>query len=150
TPFLAHATMEPMNCTAHVTRDSVEVWAPTQAQTWTQGVAAQIAGVGPDKVQVHTMYLGGGFGRRAETDFVRDAVEASKAVGAPVKVIWSREDDMQHDFYRPISYHRLAAGLDGKGKIVAWTHRIVSPSIMSRVFPMAVQGGVDPTAIDGA
>ena len=104
-PFLAHATMEPMNCTADVRADGVEIWAPTQGQTWVQQLGAKIGGVPQSKVNVHTTYLGGGFGRRIELDFVTDALEASKAVKAPVKVIYSREDDMQHDFYRCASYH---------------------------------------------
>ena len=95
-PFLAHATMEPMNCTAHVRPDGVDIWAPTQFQTGAQGLGAQIGGVPPEQVQVHTTYLGGGFGRRFELDFIQEALEVSKAVGAPVKVIWSREDDIQH------------------------------------------------------
>src|SRR5437867_2554747 len=99
-PFLAHATMEPMNCTAHVRPDGVDVWVPTQFQTLVQQVGAQVGGVPPEKVNVHTTYLGGGFGRRFETDFVLDALETSKATGSPVKVIWAREDDIQHDQYR--------------------------------------------------
>jgi len=143
-PFLAHATMEPMNCTAHVQADRCDIWVPTQGQTPTQARAAQITGLPPEKVFVHTTFLGGGFGRRFETDFVTDAVEVSKAVHAPVKVIWSREDDMQHDFYRPATYNVLRAGLDGGGAPVAWTHRIVSPSLfIPRKWPLP-PNGVDP------
>ena len=131
-PFLAHATMEPMNCTAHVRADGVDIWAPTQFQTGAQMVGAQIGGVPQDKVAVHTTYLGGGFGRRFELDFITEALETSKAAGAPVKVVWSREDDIQHAQYRPANYHRLRAGLDAAGHPVAWTHRIVAPSIMAR------------------
>jgi isoquinoline 1-oxidoreductase beta subunit len=148
-PFLAHATMEPMNCTAHVRPDGVDIWAPTQFQTGAQGLGAQIGGVPPEQVQVHTTYLGGGFGRRFELDFIQEALEASKAVGAPVKVIWSREDDIQHAQYRPANYHRMAAGLDASGRPVAWTHRIVAPSIMARVFPNMVQNGLDGEAVEG-
>jgi len=148
-PFLAHATMEPMNCTAHVRPDGVDIWAPTQFQTGAQGLGAQIGGVPPEQVQVHTTYLGGGFGRRFELDFIQEALEVSKAVGAPVKVIWSREDDIQHAQYRPANYHRLAAGLDATGRPVAWTHRIVAPSIMARVFPNMVQNGLDGEAVEG-
>ncbi len=148
-PFLAHATMEPMNCTAHVRPDGVDIWAPTQFQTGAQGLGAQIGGVPPEKVQVHTTYLGGGFGRRFELDFIQEALETSKAVGAPVKVIWSREDDIQHAQYRPANYHRLAAGLDAAGRPVAWTHRIVAPSIIARVFPNMVQNGLDTEAVEG-
>ena len=149
-PYLAHATMEPMNCTADVHEGGVEVWAPTQNQTGTRQAAAGLAGVPIERVTVHTTYLGGGFGRRFETDFVADAVETSKAVGAPVKVVWSREDDIRHDFYRPASYHLLRAGLDGEGWPTAWTHRLVVPSIMARVFPNSVKDGLDTEAVEGA
>ncbi len=148
-PFLAHATMEPMNCTAHVRADGVDIWAPTQFQTGAQGVGAGIGGVPSEKVKVHTTYLGGGFGRRFELDFIQEALEASKATGAPVKVIWSREDDIQNSLYRPASYHRLQAGLDAGGQPVAWTHRIVAPSIMARVFPDTVKNGLDEEAVEG-
>jgi isoquinoline 1-oxidoreductase beta subunit len=148
-PFLAHATMEPMNCTAHVRADGVDVWAPTQFQTGAQMVGAQIGGVTPDKVAVHTTYLGGGFGRRFELDFIAEALETSKAAKAPVKVIWSREDDIQHAQYRPANYHQLRAGLDASGKPIAWTHRIVAPSIMARLFPQTIKNGLDGEAVEG-
>jgi isoquinoline 1-oxidoreductase beta subunit len=150
-PFLAHATMEPMNCTAHVRPDGggVEIWAPTQFQTGAQGIGAQIGGVPPEKVQVHTTYLGGGFGRRFELDFIQEALETSKAVGVPVKVIWSREDDIRNAQYRPANFHRMRAGLGADGRPVAWTHRIVAPSIMARVFPNTVQNGLDGEAVEG-
>jgi len=148
-PFLAHATMEPMNCTAHVRADGVDVWAPTQFQTGAQMVGAQIGGVPPEKVLVHTTYLGGGFGRRFELDFIIEALEASKAAGAPVKVVWSREDDIQHAQYRPANYHVLRAGLDAAGKPLAWTHRIVAPSIMARLFPQTIRNGLDGEAVEG-
>ena len=149
-PYLAHATMEPMNCTAHVRADGCDVWAPTQFQTFTQATAAKLAGLKPEAVQVHTTFLGGGFGRRSELDFVVDAVELSKAAGAPVQVTYSREDDMQHDYYRPASFCRQAAALDADGWPVAWTNRIACPSIMSRVFPNFVKNGVDGTSVEGA
>jgi len=148
-PFLAHATMEPMNCTAHVRADGVDIWAPTQNQTGVQMVGGQIGGVPPEKVAVHTTYLGGGFGRRFELDFVMEALETSKAAGAPVKVIWSREDDIQHAQYRPANYHQLRAGLDASGRPVSWTHRIVAPSIMARMFPQMVKNGLDGEAVEG-
>lgn len=148
-PFLAHATMEPMNCTAHVRADGVDVWAPTQFQTGAQMVGGQIGGVPPEKVRVHTTYLGGGFGRRFELDFIIEALEASKAAGTPVKVVWSREDDIQHAQYRPANYHVLRAGLDAGGKPVAWTHRIVAPSIMARLFPQTIRNGLDGEAVEG-
>jgi isoquinoline 1-oxidoreductase subunit beta len=143
-PFLAHATMEPMNCTAHVQADRCDVWVPTQGQTAAQARAAEVSGLPPERVFIHTTFLGGGFGRRFETDFVADAVEVSKAVKAPVKVIWSREDDMQHGFYRPATYNVLRGGLDGSGGPVGWTHRIVSPSLLiPRKWPLP-PNGVDP------
>src|SRR2546422_3627348 len=148
-PFLAHATMEPMNCTAHVRSDGVDIWAPTQFQTGAQGLGAKVGGVAPDKVQVHTTYLGGGFGRRFEVDFIQEALETSKAVGTPVKVIWPREDDIRNAQYRPANHHRLRAGLDASGQPVAWTHRIVAPSIMARVFPDTIKNGLDEEAVEG-
>src|SRR5437773_1050683 len=148
-PFLAHATMEPMNCTAHVRADGVDIWAPTQFQTGAQGLGAGIGGVPPEKVRVHTTYLGGGFGRRFELDFIKEALEASKATGVPVKVIWSREDDTRNAQYRPACYHRLQAGLDASGQPVAWAHRVVAPSIMARVFPDTVKNGLDAEAVEG-
>jgi isoquinoline 1-oxidoreductase beta subunit len=151
-PFLAHATMEPMNCTAHVRPNGggVDIWAPTQFQTGAQGLGAKIGGVAPERVKVHTTYLGGGFGRRFELDFIMEALETSKAVALPVKVIWSREDDIRNAQYRPACRHDLRAGLDATGKPAAWTHRIVAPSIMARVFPDTVKNGLDGEAVEGA
>jgi isoquinoline 1-oxidoreductase beta subunit len=149
-PYLAHACMEPMNCTAHVRRDSCDVWVPTQAQTGVQRTAARITGLAPEVIKVHTTMLGGGFGRRSEQDFVAEAVELSKAIQAPVKVLWTREDDMRHDFYRPATYNRLSAVLGKDGLPVAWMHHIVGPSIMSRVFPTMVKDGIDRTSVEGA
>jgi isoquinoline 1-oxidoreductase beta subunit len=147
-PFLHHATMEPMNCTAYVRAGACEVWAPTQNQTRAQEVAAEAAGVPKEAVKIHTTLLGGGFGRRLESDFVAEAVRISKAVNAPVKVISSREDDTKHGFYRPATYNRLAAGLDAQNKPVAWTHHIVAPPILTKFGPL--QNGIDGTLIDGA
>jgi len=149
-PFLDHAPMEPMNCTAYVREDGCEIWAPTQAQTRAQNVAAKITGLPPEAIKIHTTLLGGGFGRRLEADYVADAVEISKAIGAPVKVIWSREEDMRQGFYRPATYNLLHAGLDEQGTLVAWTHRIVGPSIMSRRLPEAIKNGIDPSSVEGA
>jgi isoquinoline 1-oxidoreductase subunit beta len=148
-PFLAHATMEPQNCTADVRADRCDVWAPTQFQTISQATAAKICGLKPEAVFIHTTFLGGGFGRRAGVDFVADAVETSKAVGAPVKVTWSREDDMQHDFYRPASYARMAGAIDPDGWPVAWTTRITCPSIMNLWFPGTIKNNLDPTSVEG-
>jgi len=150
TPFLAHATMEPMNATAHVRPDGVDIWAPTQFQTGAHQLGAAVGGVPPEQVKVHTTYLGGGFGRRFELDFIQEALETSKAVEAPVKVVWSREDDVRHEWYRPASYHRVRAGLDASGQPVAWTHRVVAPSIMIRIFPDTVQNNLDGEAVEGA
>jgi isoquinoline 1-oxidoreductase beta subunit len=149
-PFLAHATMEPMNATADVRSGSCEVWAPTQFPAMAQEVAGKIAGVRPEKATVHITLMGCGFGRRTEADFVADAVEASKAVGKPVQVLWTREDDMQHDHYRPASYHVLRAGLDADGRLIAWTHRVVAPSIRGQYGATVEGGGVDLGAVDGA
>ena len=147
-PFLHHATMEPMNCTAHVRANGCDVWAPTQNQTRAQEVAAELTGLSKDRVRVHTTFLGGGFGRRLEPDFVAEAVRVSQAVGAPVKVIWSREDDVQHGFYRPATYNKFTAGLDAAGAPVAWSHRIVAPPILLKFGPL--DKGIDRTLIDGA
>jgi len=150
TPFQAHACMEPMNCTAYVRADSCDVFVPTQAQTRCQQVAMEITGFPAERVRVHTTFLGGGFGRRGEQDFVRDAVELSKALKRPVQVVWTREDDIRHDYYRPAGLNRLRAGLDANGRPVAWLHHIVGHSIMSRVAPASVADGVDRTSVEGA
>ncbi len=147
-PFLHHATMEPMNCTADVRRDACDVWAPTQSQTRAQEVAAEVCGLPKEAVRLHTTRLGGGFGRRLEADYVAEAVRLSKAIGAPVKVVWSREDDVQHGFYRPATYNRLTAGLDAVGRPVAWMHRIVAPSLQARFGPL--EKGIDESSIEGA
>ena len=149
-PYAAHACMEPMNCTALVKKDSCELWVPTQAQTGAQFVAMQITGLPADKVKVNTTFLGGGFGRRAEQDFVAEAVQLSVAMGAPVKLMWTREDDMRHDYYRPATLNRLSAALDKEGLPTAWRHEIAGPSIMARVFPGAIKNGIDNTSVEGA
>jgi isoquinoline 1-oxidoreductase beta subunit len=148
-PYLAHATMEPMNCTAHVTADTCEVWVPTQNQSGVLALAQKVTGLKPEKIHVHTTYLGGGFGRRFETDFVEEALLLSKETGKPVKLLWTREEDMQHDFYRPANISRITGGLDDKGNLIAWSHKIICPSIFSRVFPEQVKGGIDPAAVEG-
>lgn len=127
---VAHAAMEPMNATALVTGDTVEIWAPTQGPTGTQGFAADVVGTTPEKVKVNTTLLGGGFGRKAERDFITDAVSLAKAAeGRPVKVIWSREDDIRHDKFRPLEAQNIRVGLDADGRIVGWRHRIVADSV---------------------
>ena len=128
-PYLAHAPMEPLNCVADVRPDGCEVWTGTQFQTADHNAAVEITGLKPEQVKLHTMLLGGGFGRRGVFDshFVREAVEVSKIVKKPVKVIWSREDDIRGGYYRPAAYHSVAAGLDEAGDLIAWRHRIVCP-----------------------
>jgi isoquinoline 1-oxidoreductase beta subunit len=148
-PYEAHATMEPMNCTADVRDDGAELWVPTQSQTGSQAVAAKIAGVKPEQVKVHTTFLGGGFGRRSQTDFVAEACEISKAMKAPVQVTWSREDDTRHDFYRPASLIRFSAGLDSAGKPVSFTAHVACDSILRWTFPGAAKNGMDGTSVDG-
>jgi isoquinoline 1-oxidoreductase beta subunit len=152
-PYLAHATMEPLNATAHVRPDGVEVWAPTQFQGVDQLVAAKVAGVTPDKVTIHTTLLGGGFGRKANpaSDFIAEAVEVSKAVGAPVQVIWRREDDMRGGYYRPRSYVAAKLGLDAAGRPVSWENQIVSQSIIKGTAfeAMMFKDGLDGTQVEG-
>ena len=148
-PFLAHATMEPMNCTADVRADGCDVWASTQMQTFAHQAAAAASGLPPEKVRIHSQFMGGGFGRRGMTDYVTEAVEVSKAVGAPVKVTWSREDDMHHDNYRTASYSRFEAGLDAAGWPVAWTNRVVSPSI-TNTSGQPPSNGIDRTSTEGS
>jgi isoquinoline 1-oxidoreductase beta subunit len=147
--FLAHATMEPMNCTAHVTPDGCEVWGPLQGPELAQIAVAQATGLPQDKVAIHRTLLGGGFGRRLLVDFVLQAVLASKAVGAPVKVVWSREEDIQHDVYRPATLQTIQARLDPSGIPLAIAHRLVSPSILQFVFPPAVTETNDPSCLEG-
>ncbi len=134
-PFLAHATMEPMNFTADVRADGAEVWGGIQAQMAVQGTVAKVAGLPVEKVKVNTTLLGGGFGRRFEMDYVVDGTLLAKAAGKPVKVIWTREDDMQNDYYRPGTYNKMSAGVDANGKPVFWHHRVVNDAIMLRVGP---------------
>jgi isoquinoline 1-oxidoreductase beta subunit len=148
-PFLAHATMEPMNCTADVQADRCDVWVPTQGQTASQQAAMAASGLPASKVHIFTTYLGGGFGRRGEADFVTDAVETSKAVGKPVKVVWTREDDMQHDFYRPITYVKMSAAVDASGKPTAFQLRMIQQSLMKRIGGLP-PNGVDFISVDGA
>ena len=149
-PFLAHVTMEPINCTVHVRPDGCEVWTGSQVLARAQATAAQVTGLPLDKVVVHNHLLGGGFGRRLEHDYVTQAVRIAKQVAGPVKVVWTREEDVQHDVYRPYYYDRITAGLDARGKPIAWTHRLVGPSILARWAPPAFQHGLDGDALDGA
>jgi isoquinoline 1-oxidoreductase beta subunit len=147
--FLAHATMEPMNCTAHVTQEGCQIWGPLQGPELAQTVVAQVIGVPKERVTVNRTLLGGGFGRRLLVDFVLQAVLASKAVGAPVKAVWSREEDVQHDVYRPATVHRIQATMDASGRPLGIAHRLVSPSILQFVFPPAVSDTNDPSCLEG-
>jgi isoquinoline 1-oxidoreductase beta subunit len=141
--------MEPLNATADVRADRVDVWAPTQFQTVAQAMAAKFAGVKPENAFIHTTYLGGGFGRKAGADFLIEAVEISKALGKPVKLTWSREDDTQHDYYRPASYAKLSGGIGANGWPVAWTTRVACSSIMEAWFPGSTKDNLDPTSVEG-
>lgn len=149
-PFLAHATMEPMNCTVHVRKDGCEIWVGTQALARAQATAAQTAGLPLDKVVVHNHLIGGGFGRRLEADWVARAVEIAKHVDGPVKVVWTREEDIQHDMYRPMFAHRMSAGLDGNGMPVAWNNHYAGSSVIARYLPPAFNNGLDPDTTEGA
>lgn len=131
-PFAAHVCMEPMNCTVHIQSDRAEAWVPTQAPQWAQGVIAEAAKLPPEKVTVHTTLMGGGFGRRYQADFVMEAAQIAKTVGKPVMVVWSREDDMHHDFYRPASYHKCQGVVDTNGNVQAWKHFQTSTSIAAK------------------
>jgi isoquinoline 1-oxidoreductase beta subunit len=148
-PFLAHACMEPMNCTADVRSDRCDVWVPTQGQTPSHQAAMAASGLPAQAIHIHTTYLGGGFGRRGEADFVTDAVETSKAVGKAVKVVWTREDDIQHDFYRPVTYVRMWGAVDASGKPTAFMQRMIQQSLMKRLGPLP-PNGVDFISVDGS
>jgi isoquinoline 1-oxidoreductase subunit beta len=148
-PFLAHAPMEPMNCTVHLRPDSCEIWVGSQVLARAQAVAAKVSGLPLDKVVVHNHLLGGGFGRRLEVDYVEKAVRIAQKVDGPVKMVWTREEDIQHDIYRPVYRDSLSAALSG-GRIVGWRHRIAGSSIMARWLPPAFKNGVDIDAVDSA
>jgi isoquinoline 1-oxidoreductase beta subunit len=149
-PFLAHATMEPMNCTVHVRKDGCEVWVGTQALARAQAAAAETTGLPLDQVVVHNHLIGGGFGRRLEADGVFRAVEIAKHVNGPVKVVWTREEDIQHDMYRPMFFDRLSASLDAKGMPVAWNNRFAGSSIIARYLPQYFKDGLDSDTTEGA
>jgi isoquinoline 1-oxidoreductase subunit beta len=148
-PFLAHAPMEPMNCTVHLTPGACEIWVGTQVLTRAQSDAAEAAGLPVDKVTVHNHLIGGGFGRRLEADMVASAVRVAQHVDGPVKVVWTREEDIQHDIYRPVYRDTIVASLSN-GKIAAWKYRVTGSSILARWLPPAFQGGIDIDAVDSA
>jgi len=149
-PFLAHATMEPMNCTAHVRSGACEVWVGNQAIARVQRAAAEAADLPVEKVVVHNHLIGGGFGRRLEADGAARAVEIAKHVDGPVKVVWTREEDIQHDMYRPYWFDRLSAGLDQKGMPIAWNNRFAGSSVIARWLPPGFNNGLDPDSTEGA
>ena len=149
-PFLAHAAMEPMNCTVHLQKDRCDVWVGTQAMSLTQSLVVELTGLPRDAIKIHNHLIGGGFGRRLEADGTVLAVKIAKHVDGPVKVIWSREEDIQHDMYRPYYFDRLSAGLDAAGRPVAWTHRIAGSSIAARYIPYWFKDGLDLDAVEAA
>ena len=149
-PFLAHATMEPINCTVHATADGCDVWVGTQVPVFAQTVVAKALNLPPEKVRIHNHLLGGGFGRRLEVDFIEQAARFAAQAKFPIKMVWSREEDIQHDMYRPYYYDRLSAGLDEQGLPVSWQHRIVGSSIIARYFNIELKDGIDVDAVDGA
>ena len=152
-PFLAHAAMEPLNCTVSVKADSAEIWVGSQFQTVDQGAACKLLGMKPEQVKLNTMIAGGGFGRRANpaSDYIVEAVQIAKDAKVPVKTVWTREDDMKGGYYRPMYVHRVSAGLDAAGKIVGWDHTIVGESIITGTpfEPFMVKDGVDATSVEG-
>ncbi|CAG4893542.1 xanthine dehydrogenase family protein molybdopterin-binding subunit [Paraburkholderia saeva] len=149
-PFLAHATMEPVNCTVHVRPDSCDVWIGTQVPTRIVDAAVTVTGLPAEKIVVHNHLIGGGFGRKLEFDMATQALKIGKQLGVPVKVVCTREEDIQHDMYRPYYYDKISAGLDANGKPVAWQHRIVGSSILARFAPPAFRNGIDPDAVEVA
>ena len=148
-PFLAHAPMEPINCTVHIRPDGCDVWTGSQVQSRGQAIAAKLTGLPLDKVKFHNQLLGGGFGRRLEIDGVEKAVRVAQHVNGPVKVVWTREEDIRHDIYRPVYYDRLTASLKD-GKIAGWNHRITGSSVVARWLPQAYTNDVDFDAVDSA
>lgn len=149
-PLLAQAPMEPMNCTVHVRPDRCDLWLGTQVPTRAQATAAAVTQLSLDKVHVHNQLLGGGFGRRLDVDYVTQAVRIAREVDGPVKVVWSREEDMQHSSYRPYHHNRLAATLDAQGRPVAWHHRVTGSSIIARYAPAGFRNGIDTDAVRDA
>ena len=149
-PFLAHATMEPMNCTVQMTTDGCEIWVGSQIPGRMRGAVAKLTGLKPEQIRVHNHLLGGGFGRRLEYDGTVRAVQIAQQVDGPVQVIWTREEDIQHDMYRPYYYDRISAGLDAKGMPAGWSHRIAGSSIIARYFPAYLKDGIDSDAVESS
>ncbi|WP_085033161.1 xanthine dehydrogenase family protein molybdopterin-binding subunit [Ensifer aridi] len=149
-PFLSHAAMEPMNCTVHVREDACELWVGTQNLSAARFAAATVTGLAPEKIIINNHIVGGGFGRRLEVDGIIHALKVAMHVNGPVKVIWSREEDIQHGYYRPYYYDRMSGGIDEQGNPVAWMHRVSGSSIFARIAPAAMTNGVDPDGVEAA
>jgi isoquinoline 1-oxidoreductase subunit beta len=149
-PFLSHSPMEPLNCTLHIQPDQAEIWVGTQVPVRAQKAVMDATGLPAEKITVNNLYMGGAFGRRLDIDSVAIAAAIAKQVNYPVKLVWTREEDLQHDYYRPYYYDRVAAGLDASGKLVGWTHRVTGSSVMARWAPAGMKGGLDPDAVEGA
>jgi isoquinoline 1-oxidoreductase beta subunit len=149
-PFLSHAPMEPLNCTLHIQPDQAEIWVGTQVPVRAQNAVAQATGLPPVKVTVNNLYMGGAFGRRLDIDSIAIAAELAKQVSYPVKLVWTREEDMRHDYYRPYYYDRVSAGLDADGRLVGWTHRVTGSSIIARWAPAGFVNGLDADAVECA
>ena len=149
-PFLSHAPMEPINTTLHIRPDGAELWVGTQVPVRARDAVARVAGLKPEQVEVHNHIMGGAFGRRLDVDSIEQATRIAKQLDYPVKLIWTREEDIAHDLFRPYYYDRLSAGLDEQGRIVGWTHRTGGSSVMARWAPEGMKGGLDPDAVEGA
>jgi isoquinoline 1-oxidoreductase beta subunit len=149
-PFLSHSPMEPLNCTLHIQDDRAEVWVGTQVPVRTQKAVADITGLPVEKVTVNNQLMGGAFGRRLDVDTIELAAKLLKGTRYPVKLVWTREQDMTHDYYRPYYYDRVAAGLDKDGRLIGRTHRVTGSSIFARWAPAAFKNGIDPDAVDCA
>jgi isoquinoline 1-oxidoreductase beta subunit len=149
-PYVAHANMEPMNCTAHVRPDRCDIWAPTQIQTVPHMIIApDITGLPPEKIHLHTTYMGTGLGRRSDPDFIVEALIVGKALGKPVKVVWTREEDVKHGIFRSAMSHRIEGALDNEGRLIGWSHKVVAGPISKRINPANIKNGVDPMSLWG-
>ena len=149
-PFLSHSPMEPLNCTLHIQAGKAEIWVGTQVPVRAQKAVADATGLPPDSVTVNNLYMGGAFGRRLDIDNIEVAAKLARQVSYPVKIVWTREEDLRHDYYRPYYYDRVSAGLDTNGKIVGWTHRVTGSSVAARWAPAIFKNGLDPDAVEGA
>lgn len=148
-PYLAHATLEPMNCLAEVRPDACEIWAPLQNQSAALEAVQELTGLPAEQIIIHTTLVGGGFGRRLEVDYVVEAVRLAQAAGRPVKLVWTREEDCRYDFFRPLAASRLRAGLDAQGRLLFWDHTVAASSVLARVAPAALKKGYDPDTVAG-